>query len=64
MRILITGAFGNIGKAVIEEAGKRHHEVIVFEIENKKTRKAARKYREKIKDVFFGDIRRFGNAMR
>jgi nucleoside-diphosphate-sugar epimerase len=59
MRILITGAFGNIGKAVIEEAGKRHHEIIVFEIENKKTRKAARKYREKIKDVFFGDIRNF-----
>ena len=59
MRILITGAFGNIGKAVIEEAGKRHHEVIVFEIENKKTRKDACKYREKIKDVFFGDIRNF-----
>jgi nucleoside-diphosphate-sugar epimerase len=59
MRILITGAFGNIGKAIIEEAGKRHHEVIVFEIENKKTRKDARKYREKIKDVFFGDIRNF-----
>ena len=59
MRILITGAFGNIGKAVIEEASKRHHEVIVFEIENKKTRKDARKYREKIKDVFFGDIRNF-----
>ena len=59
MRILITGAFGNIGKAVIEEASKRHHEVIVFEIENKKTRKDACKYREKIKDVFFGDIRNF-----
>ena len=62
MRILITGAFGNIGKAVIEEASKRHHEVIVFEIENKKTRKDARKYREKIKDVFFGDIRNFGDV--
>ncbi len=36
MKILITGAFGNIGKAVMEEARKRAHEVIVFEIDNKK----------------------------
>jgi nucleoside-diphosphate-sugar epimerase len=56
MRILITGAFGNIGQAVIEEAYKRHHEIIVFEVDNKKTRKAASKYRKKV-NVIFGDIR-------
>jgi FlaA1/EpsC-like NDP-sugar epimerase len=56
---LITGAFGNIGKAVIEEAYKRHYEIIVFEVENKKTLKAARKYRNKIRKVIFGDIRIF-----
>jgi nucleoside-diphosphate-sugar epimerase len=59
MKILITGAFGNIGKAVIEEPRKRGHEILVFEIDNKKTRKAARKYREKVSNVFFGDIRNF-----
>ncbi|MDQ1281157.1 MAG: 3Beta protein [Thermoproteota archaeon] len=59
MKILITGAFGNIGKAVIEEAYKRGHEIIVFEIDNKKTRKDAQKYRNKIKKVIFGDIRNF-----
>jgi len=57
MKILITGAFGNVGKAVIEEAYKRGHEIIVFEIDSKKTRKDARKYRKKIKKVIFGDIR-------
>jgi nucleoside-diphosphate-sugar epimerase len=57
MKILITGAFGNIGKAVIEEARKRHHEVIVFEIDNKKTRKVAKSYKKEIEQVFFGDIR-------
>lgn len=57
MKILITGAFGNIGKAVIEEANKRGHEIIVFEIDSKKTRKYASKYRKKIKKVIFGDIR-------
>jgi nucleoside-diphosphate-sugar epimerase len=62
MKILITGAFGNIGKAVIEEAYRRNHEIIVFEIDNKKTRKTAKKYREKVKDVFFGDIRDFSTV--
>ena len=57
MKMLITGAFGNIGKAVIEEAHKRNHKIIVFEIENKKTRKVAKKYRNKVKEVIFGDIR-------
>jgi nucleoside-diphosphate-sugar epimerase len=58
MKILITGAFGNIGKTVIEEAYKRHHEITVFEIENKKTCQAARKFRNKVK-VIFGDIRNY-----
>ena len=62
MKILITGAFGNIGKAVIDEAYKRAHEVIVFEIDNKKTRKNARKYRNKIRKVVFGDIRNLENV--
>jgi len=57
MKILITGAFGNIGKAVIEEAHKRQHEIIVFEIDNKKTRKTAEKYKKQIKQVIFGDVR-------
>jgi nucleoside-diphosphate-sugar epimerase len=59
MKMLITGAFGNIGKAVLEEAYKRGHEIIVFEIDSKKTRKDARKYRKKIKKVIYGDVRNF-----
>lgn len=57
MKLLITGAFGNIGKAVIEEAYERAHEVVVFEVDNKKTRKDAHKYQNKIEKVVFGDIR-------
>jgi UDP-glucose 4-epimerase len=59
MKILITGAFGNVGKAVLEESYTRGHEIIVFEIDNKKTRKAAREYRNRITSLFFGDIRNF-----
>ena len=62
MKILVTGAFGNIGKAVIEEAYKHGHKIIVFEIDNKKTRKDARKYRKITKKVIFGDIRNFENV--
>ncbi|MFW9852489.1 MAG: NAD-dependent epimerase/dehydratase family protein, partial [Candidatus Thorarchaeota archaeon] len=59
MRLLITGAFGNIGKAVIEEANKRGYEITVFEVDNKHTRKYARKYRKKVESVVFGDIRNY-----
>lgn len=57
MRILVTGAFGNIGKALIEESYRRGHTVTVFEVDNKKTRKDAQKYRDKIERVQYGDIR-------
>ena len=57
MNILVSGAFGNIGKAVIEESYRRGHNVIVFEIDNKKTRKDAKKYHDKIKRTLYGDIR-------
>lgn len=57
MRLLITGAFGNIGKAVMSDALDRGHEITVFEVDNEKTRKDAAKYRGEIKEVLFGDIR-------
>ncbi|MCW4005536.1 MAG: NAD(P)-dependent oxidoreductase [Candidatus Bathyarchaeota archaeon] len=62
MRLLVTGAFGNIGKAVIGEACSRGHELVVFEVDNKKTRKAARQYKDRIAGVVFGDIRDFGSV--
>lgn len=36
MKLLITGAFGNIGKTVLEEAYTRNHNIIVYEVDNKK----------------------------
>jgi nucleoside-diphosphate-sugar epimerase len=57
VKLLITGAFGNIGQVVISEAAKRQHEIIVFEIDNKKTRKIAKKLHKKVQEVIFGDIR-------
>lgn len=64
MRILVTGAFGSVGKAVIEESYRSGHRVIVFEVDNKKTRKDAQKYRSKIEKVEYGDIRSFTDVQR
>ena len=63
MRILITGAFGNVGKALIHEAWKRNHKVVVFELDNKRNRKTAEKYRKKIDKVLFGDIRNLKSVL-
>ncbi len=62
MKLLITGAFGNIGKAVMEEAYRRGHQISVFEIDNKKTRKEAKKNKKMLTEVIFGDIRNFENV--
>lgn len=56
MDILITGAYGNIGRAVIEEAISRGHGITVFEKKNRRTTKLARKYSKKVKKTIFGDI--------
>ncbi len=56
MNILITGAYGNIGKAVIDEVSKRNHFITVFEMKNSRTIRAARKYRGIVRETIFGDI--------
>jgi dTDP-4-dehydrorhamnose reductase len=56
MKILVTGAYGNIGKAVLDEILKRNHEITVFEKKSRRTLKAARKYKDIVKNTIFGDI--------
>jgi len=62
MNILVTGAYGNIGKAVLEEILKRNHTITVFEKRNKRTQKAARKFRGIIKETIFGDITNYDDV--
>lgn len=56
MNILVTGAYGNIGRAVLDEIIKRNHTITVFEKKSKKTQKAAKKYKGIVKETIFGDI--------
>ncbi|MBD3192886.1 MAG: NAD-dependent epimerase/dehydratase family protein [Candidatus Heimdallarchaeota archaeon] len=58
MKVLLTGAFGNIGSSTLSELVKRKHYVRCFDIKNKNNRKKAKKYRNNDQvEIVWGDIR-------
>jgi nucleoside-diphosphate-sugar epimerase len=56
MKILITGAFGNVGRCVLDQARARGHAVSALEVDNGRNRRLARKYGLPAR-TFLGDIR-------
>jgi nucleoside-diphosphate-sugar epimerase len=52
MKILLTGATGNVGFETLKKLIERDHEVTVLEIESAKNRKILNQYRDKIFAVF------------
>jgi UDP-glucose 4-epimerase len=56
MKVLLTGAFGNIGRSTIDELVRRGHQVRCFDIQNRENLKIARRYGDRI-DPFWGDLR-------
>jgi len=56
MRVLLTGAFGNIGSSALEELQKQGHQVRCFDIEQKAYRRKARQLAGKV-EIMWGDIR-------
>jgi nucleoside-diphosphate-sugar epimerase len=56
MNILITGAFGNVGRLVLDQARARGHSVCVLEIDSRRNRRAERRLDGHAR-VFRGDIR-------
>ncbi len=55
MKILVTGAFGNVGISTLEELLKRDYEVRVFEKETAKNHRIAKRYKKKA-EIVFGDL--------
>ncbi len=55
MKVLLTGAFGNIGKNVIDALLDKKHEIICFDLGNRSSRKTAKQYVNKVK-IIWGDI--------
>lgn len=56
MRILVTGAFGNIGKYIVDELLKQNYDVRCFVLPNKNNKITASKTKKA--EVFYGDIRK------
>jgi len=57
MKVLLTGAFGNIGRSAVEELVKQGHAVRCFDLKTRANERAARRYRGQI-EVVWGDLRR------
>ena len=56
MKVLLTGAFGNIGINTLKNLVNRGHDVRAFDIKTENNEKVARSFKDKI-DVVWGDIR-------
>lgn len=56
MKVLVTGAFGNVGTSTLNELLKQNHTITAFDLKNRTTEKIARAYQGKIK-ILWGDLR-------
>lgn len=57
MKILLTGAFGNVGLSVLDELKARGHDINIFEIKNSKNKKQARLLKKFYQKLIWGDVR-------
>ncbi len=56
MRVLVTGAFGRLGREGIERLVGEGHSVTAFDVPNRRNRKAARQFADRLQ-IVWGDIR-------
>ncbi len=56
MRVLVTGAFGNVGRSALEELTAQGHQVRCFDLKTRVNVRAARTYGDRI-EVVWGDVR-------
>ena len=57
MKVLLTGAFGNVGLSTLKELIKRNYDVRVFDIKNKPNRRNANKFKDQV-EIMWGDLRK------
>ncbi len=60
LKVLLTGAFGNVGLSTLKELIKRNYNIRVFDIKTKRNKKLANRFRKDI-EIFWGDLRNFKN---
>ena len=57
MKILLTGAFGNIGQATLESLIARGHAVRCFDVPTKQNQRIAKRWRQSPIEIHWGDLR-------
>jgi nucleoside-diphosphate-sugar epimerase len=63
MKVLLTGAFGNVGSSTLREMVRRDHTIRCFDLKTKANQKTARSFGDRI-EVVWGDIMRQDDVMR
>ncbi len=61
LKVLLTGAFGNVGLSTLKELINRDYNIRVFDIRNKKNTRIANKYKKEI-EVVWGDLRNYSQV--
>ncbi len=56
MKVLLTGAFGNIGTGCLRELIRQGHQARCLDLRNRRTEKVASRFKEQI-EVMWGDVR-------
>ena len=56
MRVLLTGAFGNVGVSTLDELLRQGHRVRCFDLPTKANRRTAKRYQDRL-EVVWGDLR-------
>ncbi len=59
IKVLLTGAFGNVGLSTIEELLKKGYLIRIFEVFNKKNSHLAKNYSNPNIEIVWGDIRNY-----
>ena len=57
MNVLLTGAFGNVGRSALQELVRQGHTVRCFDLKTRANARAARKFKGQV-EVMWGDLRR------
>jgi UDP-glucose 4-epimerase len=57
MKVLLTGAFGNVGSNALESLVEQGHQVTCFDIKTKANTKVAKRFKDKV-NIIWGDLRR------
>ncbi|MFX1590175.1 MAG: NAD-dependent epimerase/dehydratase family protein, partial [Promethearchaeota archaeon] len=58
MKVLLTGAFGNVGLSTLKEMLNRNYDIRIFDIKNRRNKRLANKYKKDV-EIFWGDLRNF-----